>query len=79
MKEKKLMISFLNTFILIHFYLLFQDFCSSIAGFPPCRYLMMGKYYNLRKRDSKIGVNVKIGNGNIKHFPQAVLWKQITL
>lgn len=29
---------------------------------------MMGKYYNLRKRDSKIGINAKIGNGNINLF-----------
>lgn len=73
------MISFLNTFILIHFYLPFQDFCSSIAGFPHAGIFMIGKYYNLRKKDSKIGINVKIENGNIKHFPQIVLRKQITL
>lgn len=47
---------------LLFFPSLFQNFCSSITGFPLCAYFMMGKHYNLRKRDSKIGINVKIGN-----------------
>lgn len=30
---------------------------------------MMGKYDGLRKKDNTIGVNVKAGNENLKHFP----------